>query len=248
MVRNEERRIAGSIRRLLDDGIDHVIVADNLSTDGTPDVLRELARDHPITVVSDDESAFYQGPKVSLLARAAARCGAAWIVPFDADELWFATEGSIAETLHELEGDVAVTAMFDFLPRVDQERVADPFVEFTRRTVTPVTRKIAFRAHLMASVASGSHWASQPGRQVEGKLFIRHYPFLDFEHFVRKARGGTEAIEATDLSAEIANHWRRWARMHDVALDEEWRAICDVESVEDPLPEGVFGEEHGSRT
>jgi hypothetical protein len=121
-------------------------------------------------------------------------------------------------------------------------------VEFTRRTVTPVTRKIAFRAHLMASVSSGSHWASQPGRQVEGKLFIRHYPFLDFEHFVRKARGGTAAIEETDLSAKIGVHWRRWARMHDDGLDEEWRAICEVDSVEDPLPEGVFGKEHGPRT
>jgi glycosyltransferase involved in cell wall biosynthesis len=248
MVRNEERRIAGSIRRLLADGIDHVVVADNLSTDGTPDVLRELARDHPVTVVPDDESAFYQGPKVSLLARAAARCGAAWIVPFDADELWFATEGSIAETLHALEGDVAVAPMFDFLPRVDQELIADPFVEFTRRTVMPVTRKVAFRAHLMASVSSGNHWVSQPVRQVKGKLFIRHYPFLDFEHFLRKARGGTEAIEATDLSAKIGVHWRRWARMHDAALDEEWRTICEVDSVDDPLPQGVFEQGHGTRT
>jgi hypothetical protein len=248
VVRNEEQRISGSIRRLFADGIDHVIVADNLSTDGTRDVVLELARDLPISVVSDDESAFYQGTKVSLMARAAARCGAAWIVPFDADELWFGTDASIASTLHSLEGDVAVAPMFDFLPRVDQELVADPYVEFTRRTEVPVTRKVAFRAHLLASVVSGNHSVNQPARRVEGKLFIRHYPFLDFEHFVRKAVRGTRALEETDLSTKISDHWRRWASMRDTALEAEWRSICATGAVEDPLPDGVFEQHRGFST
>src|SRR6478736_5534011 len=107
MVKNEQQRIEGSARQLLDGGVDALIVADNLSTDRTRAVLDDLARELPLVVIDDREPPYYQGPKMSRLARAAARCGASWIVPFDGDELWYGVDRPLAERLRTLDGDAA---------------------------------------------------------------------------------------------------------------------------------------------
>jgi hypothetical protein len=240
MVRNEEVRIGGAVRRLVAGGVDVVVVADNLSTDGTRDVLADLARELSVIVVDDREPAYYQGAKMSRLSRAAARHGASWIVPFDADELWYGMGGTISERLRGLRGDAAPAQVFDFLPGADVAG-ADPYVAFTRRTRAPVTRKTAFRAHLLASVATGNHWVAQPVRQVRDALVIRHYPYLDFDHFVRKARDGVAALGLTDHSSGIAGHWRRWAALDGQDLAEAWREVVGGDLVDDPLPPGSFG-------
>jgi hypothetical protein len=54
---------------------------------------RARCRDSRVHVVTDREPAYFQAAKMTRLARAAARAGADWVVPFDADELWFADRG-----------------------------------------------------------------------------------------------------------------------------------------------------------
>ena len=95
MVKNEADIIDRSVQHLLKQGVDHVLVADNLSTDATPDILTRLSRDHPVHVAHDRDPAHYQSWKMGLLAQAARRSGADWIVPFDADELWFGARGTL---------------------------------------------------------------------------------------------------------------------------------------------------------
>jgi hypothetical protein len=241
MARNEERRLGAAVRCLVEGGVDVVVVADNLSTDGTRDVLADLARDLPVVVVSDNEPAYYQGPKMSLMARSAARHGASWIVPFDADELWLGVDGSLSERLRSLDGDAAIAPLYDFLPDPEQVSVVDPVAELTRRRVESEVHKIAFRAHLLGTLSTGNHWVMQPARRVEGALTIRHYPFLGFEHFVDKARSGAAAIGRTDLPHNVGEHWRVWGAEADGELVERWRTICSRELVDDPLPEGALG-------
>jgi len=237
MVKNEERRIEGSIRRLVAGGVDVVVVADNLSTDHTADMLRDLARELPVLVVTDREPAYYQGQKMSLLARRAARHGASWIIPFDADELWFAVDGDLAETLHELDGDIAVARMYDFIP--DGSPVTDPYRDIVRRAVDSPVRKVAFRAHALATISTGNHDVQQPGRLVRDRLYIRHYPYIDFEHFQRKAATGKAALDATDLAREFGAHWRQWASGGTKQLDA-WEQILLTRTVVDPLPPHAF--------
>src|SRR5689334_9181615 len=56
MVKNEQRTIGHVVEHLLAEGLDHVIVADNLSTDRTREVLDALVvRGLPVTVVDDPE-------------------------------------------------------------------------------------------------------------------------------------------------------------------------------------------------
>jgi glycosyl transferase family 2 len=241
MARNEEVRLGAAVRCLVEGGVDVVVVADNLSTDGTRDVLSDLARELPVVVLSDNEPAYYQGPKMSLMARRAARHGASWIVPFDADELWLGVDGTLAERLRSIDGDAAIAPLYDFIPDPEQGSISDPVGQLTRRRVDAETHKIAFRAHLMGTLSSGNHWVMQPARRVEGALTIRHYPFLGFEHFVEKARSGAAAVDRTDFPDNIAEHWRVWAAEADAELRERWLTICGQELVDDPLPDGLLG-------
>ena len=89
VARDEEVRLPGAIRHLIDQGVDHVVVADNRSTDGTAEAVAAMADELPITLLQDLEPGYYQARKVSRLARAVTRRGASSIVPFDADELWY---------------------------------------------------------------------------------------------------------------------------------------------------------------
>jgi len=240
MVRNEAPRIERSVLQLLDGGVDIVVVADNLSTDETPFVLDDLARKHPVVVLSDSEPAYYQGPKMSRLARAAARCGASWIVPFDADELWYGIDAPLADRLHSSRANTVIVSMFDFLPPPSINTATDPYTDFTVRTRTPGTAKVAFRAHLLATIATGNHSVSQPGPSEADLAVIRHYPYLSLEHFIEKARHGSAALSQTDLPRNVGEHWRAWGEASSPELLEAWRALVATGTVDDPLPSLPF--------
>ena len=62
-------------------------------------LLNLASRDPRIHVALDEEPAYHQSEKMTWLAHCAWRAGADWIVPFDADEFWFAPGRSVAEAL-----------------------------------------------------------------------------------------------------------------------------------------------------
>ena len=74
-----------------------MLIADNGSTDETPLLLAELAKRYRVHVALDREAGHYQGVKMTILSDWARRAGADWIVPFDADEFWFAPEGTLGD-------------------------------------------------------------------------------------------------------------------------------------------------------
>jgi glycosyltransferase involved in cell wall biosynthesis len=80
MVKDEADIVRWTVATIVEQ-VDHVLVADNGSTDGT----RQLVESVGAEVVDDPEPAYYQSDKMSHLARVAASRGADWIVPFDAD-------------------------------------------------------------------------------------------------------------------------------------------------------------------
>ena len=247
MVRDEEVRIEGAVRQLLDGGVDVVVVADNLSTDRTASLLADLATELPLVVVSDREPAYYQGPKMSILARAAARCGASWVVPFDADELWYGVGEPLATRLRSIREDAAVAPVFDYLPEQASSASSRPYDDFVWRTAEPVTTKVAFRAHLLASLNSGNHSVAQPVTRCHGALEINHYPFLSFDHFVAKARQGAAALDATDFPDAIGGHWRTWGGAADGELEQHWEEQLHGRAVRDPRPARAYFERSRTR-
>ena len=180
LVRNEVDVIETNLLHHFAEVIDEAIVMDNGSTDGTLEILADLAQDMPIQLASE-VGHFYQAERVTRMARLAALQGADWVLPIDGDEFWVAS-GSFRDVLAEAPDDV--TALFAEVVNFVQRRdvlVARPgcLETMTMRTARPLgppeessrlvrdgdagwveimyTPKSVHRASPLVSVASGNH-------------------------------------------------------------------------------------------
>ena len=103
-VRNEVDIIETNLRHHLTTVLDEAIVVDNGSTDGTFELLVELAEELPVQLASEIGHV-YQSGRVTRMARFAAQQGADWVLPIDADEFWVARDVSFRSVLEEAPPD-----------------------------------------------------------------------------------------------------------------------------------------------
>lgn len=215
MVKDEADIIEPVIRHMQTQ-VDRLIVADNGSTDGTREILESLGVD----VVDDCDPAYYQSQKMTGLARRATDEGASWVVPFDADEVWIAGRGRLADVLASLppEAHIADAALFDHVATGIDPEGANPIIATPwRRPAQAPLRKVAVRASSGVTIHQGNHSASfddiRHPLTVTGEIEIRHFPYRSAEQFIRKARNGAAAYAATDLPEEAGGHWRGYGRI-----------------------------------
>lgn len=217
MVKDELDVIGGTVSHMADE-VDHLIVADNGSADGTRDVLAELTDQLPLTVIDDPDPAYYQSRKMTALADLAADRGAEWIVPFDADELWYGNDR--ISTVLAAVGDrctIANARLFNHFPTAIDPAEADPFKQIIWRQTQPgALPKVAFRWEPGAIVHQGNHGVTLPngGLSVD-VLELRHFPYRSVDQFVRKARNGADAYRHTDLPQNQGAHWRAYGEILD---------------------------------
>lgn len=246
--KDEADVIAGSVLHMADE-VDFLLVADNNSTDGTREVLAELADTIELTVIDDPETGYYQSRQMSSLAEKAAGMGATWIVPFDADELWVAPH-RISRLLNGLAANVGVVTadVLDHRPTAVDPEGVDPFATIIWRETKPLPLpKVAFRWQPGAVIHQGNHGVDLPlEHRRQAGLQVRHFPYRSAEQFVRKARNGAAAYRATDLPAHIGAHWRQYgdlldrygpSALADVFRQYFWRlAPTEAGMVPDPAP------------
>ena len=231
MVRNEQDTITHVVDHLAEQGVDAFLIADNDSTDDTPRLLEELAGRHRLYVVSDRLRAYYQGTKMTMLAEAARRAGADWVVPFDADELWFARDEPLADLLRRSPHDVVRAQLHNVFPSHDDGDDADPFVRLTAFDPIPSPLgKVAARTHRWLSIATGNHAVTRPGTAGDG-LFIAHFPWRSYEQVAEKLRAGREAFRDVE-DQSIGTHWRRGGELDDRELRETWNDLLSGHPVE----------------
>lgn len=229
MVRDEEDVIETTVGNMLAQ-VDHVIVADNLSTDATSFILRtmEMASDGRLTVLCDQEPAYLQSAKMSRLAAHAAALGATWTLPFDADECWMSPFGRIGDVLMGLPPTTAIAtaALYDHVATAADPTEGDIIDRMPwRRREPAVLPKVACRPTLPVTIEQGNHGATYAQDSVDGLLVVRHYPYRSAVQMARKVRNGAAAYAATDLPESAGAHWRRYGALQDAGGDE---AIADV--------------------
>lgn len=246
MVKDEADIVAGTLLHMAEE-VDFLLVADNGSTDGTREILAELADRLPLTVVDDPEVGYFQSFKMSRLAEQAACRGATWIVPFDADELWFAPQ-RISDLLADTDAGIVEAALFNHIATALDPSGPDPFRTMEWRQRSPgALPKVAFRWESGAEIHQGNHGVTIPSDPISAPgLEIRHFPMRSPEQLVRKARNGAAAYAATDLPEHQGSHWRQYGQllkrfgeeaMHDVFREHWWHlSPTDAGLVHDPAP------------
>jgi len=232
MVKDEEDVIEQNVRHLLGQGIAAVIIADNLSTDRTPDILAKLTIEFPtrVLVQLDREPAYYQAEKMTALLDEARSLDPDWILPFDADEIFLPTKKApftitdILSAAGEGIEAVAVLSFNHFLTcmdvRADRPFEPDPFKRLQWRHREPNRlSKVIVRPVPGIKLTQGNHHAIVGGRSpiaAAVPLQIRHFPYRSAEHFARKAINGSAAYKAAkDLPYNMGEHWRMYGEIYE---------------------------------
>ena len=225
VVRDELDVLPSVIDHLLAQGLDRLLIADNGSRDGTREWLQQRAeRDHRLLVALDGEPAHVQSEKITWLAHRAWRAGAGWLVPFDADEFWFAERGSVAEHLRAATAGI-VHATFHHMVPVEADPIELRTAEFMMDTASSVPGKIAVRAHPLAVIGPGNHRAARTGGEAHG-LRIAHAQYRGPSQIARKMRQGAAAAALTgeDLGW-FSPHWVKGAELDDLEIRSVFERI-----------------------
>lgn len=221
MVRNEEDVLAETVRHLHRQGVSKFLIADNGSNDGTPVILEELRQELGVLVATDTIVAYHQSQKMTALAHAAARGGADWILPFDADERWFSLNGSIRDRLSEAKTPIVSARIWNAFP-VDSSGEEGWNIDSEAARL----RKVAFRYSPGATLHHGNHGVSRAGNEVQ-ELEILHLPWRSFEQFNAKIRHGSKALDAAFGASKGSggDHWRDLGALSEPELYAVW---CDM--------------------
>lgn len=201
MVKDESDVIRQTIENMLKQ-VDHIIVLDNLSTDGT----REILEDYPIEIRDDPEVGYFQGRKVTALAHELGAQGVDWILSFDADEIWRPWDDrfNIQGTIQGLRPSTMI-AEASWITH-------NPNGSITRERLP----KVACRYHPNLVIDQGNHFAhyGKPVEKAIGLLKVDHYPWRSPEQALRKIRNGIAAYRAApDLPEKYGTHWQELARV-----------------------------------
>lgn len=233
MVRDEADVIEATLRHTATQ-VDRIIVADNLSTDGTAEILARLADELPLTVVADDEPGYFQADKMTRLALDAMNMGADWVLPFDADEFWTGRDGRTVRA--ELE---AIDHEIDTVYAAGYDHIGEGLSSFRRPDPQPLP-KVAFRPGPDRRLAMGNHDVTGGNGRACEALAFRHFQYRSLGQMARKVRQGAAAYAVTDLAETYGAHWRQAATLSDEELAERWAALNGEPGlVFDPAP--IFG-------
>lgn len=228
LVKNEADIIGPVVEHMFRQGVDSVMILDNGSTDDTIATLEALADRFPIHLGTDRSDAHLQGIKMSVLAEAARKAGADWVIPFDADEFWYAEEGTLRDFLQMCRAVVVEASMYTLFPVEGVDFGQGPW----RLEPAAGWSKVAFRGHRYVRLAEGNHAVLLPGKRRSIGLRVLHVPWRSYEQFRRKARQGTAALSQADMPAGIGRHWRYIDSLDEVAARDVWRRLLNAEQVE----------------
>lgn len=227
LVRDEEDIIEWNLRYHLSRGVDHFVVTDNRSVDGTAEILREYERQGVVTYLHEPADDFSQDRWVTRMAvLAQSKLHPDWLIHCDADEFWWPER---ADSLDEPFGSVRRSRRAvrvdrcDFLgpARHEDELFFDRMVYRVRRPRNllgyPLPPKVAHRPLEEPYIHQGNHRVSTGGRVLRPRrlkeISILHFPARTPDQLRNKVMKGGAAYESnTRFDESVGSTWRRMYR------------------------------------
>ncbi len=244
LVRNEADILEDNIRFHHAMGVSSFIVMDNLSTDATPELIRELSQEIDIEYLHQPADDYNQREWVTAMARkAAAEHQADWVINNDADEFWLPARGDLrafCASLPEATGTVIVPRHNAVVPALPGDllggrcgpRMAVVFERESRNGEgKPLPGKVLHRASEIAEVAQGNHSVAHvPGHASagQGRIRILHYPCRGLAQYKDKIRlGGAAYSRNTALPPGAGATWRsQYDGLETGAVERFWRDLA----------------------
>jgi hypothetical protein len=240
LVRDEADVVEANLAHHLALGVDHAIVTDHRSSDGTTEILERFAGDGRLTLIREESEELRQSDWVTRMARlAATEQGADWVINGDADELWWPRDGTLREVL------AAVPARFgalrglwrNFVPRPEDGRPFHERMTIRRPPASDLTDpfhaqvKVVHRAHPDVVVTQGNHdalGASLPLIREWLPFEVLHFPVRTAEQARRKFRVARDAGLASP-GTSVPQHTEAAVRTMDAEGDRSFydRLVVD---------------------
>jgi hypothetical protein len=259
LVRDEEDIIRSNLEYHLASGVDFFVVTDNLSVDGTKEILMEYADRGLVHYIAEEDDTYAQSKWVTRMARLASEDFAAdWILNSDADEFWWPERHSgLKGALHEVPSSVVGISV----NRHNFVALAAPGPNFVSSMKYRETHsvnaigealppKVCHRAALDVRVAQGNHSISiggaVPHLPVWDGLCIFHYPLRTPAQFTRKiTSGGAAYARNRNLGRTVGSAWRKLYEIQQQSGlgDYFGRAILDDRQIADAQATGSIVED-----
>lgn len=234
MVKNEEDIIESFVRHTLSQ-VDHLYIADNLSTDGTRDILDALvAEGLPLTLSTDPSQAMEQNVKMTSMYR---RCSETKDFDFafflDADEFLQLDKGLMAAVPRKTGQGRAF-----YVPRLNYVYTGEPkpgdALSIFDTMTTLDTLKMSPKSMIFHDregcrryhIGNGNHhvrdWAhgGQTVSEEQPQPFaaLAHFPIRSIEQYLSKSLLGWLAMQlraagVNDAEQTIGKHWRTQYRL-----------------------------------
>lgn len=263
LVRDEADIIAPMLEYHLASGVDHILVTDNGSVDGTREILAAYEVRAPITVVDDPVQDKNQSAKVTLMARRAATdFRADWVINADADEFFVPRNRglTLADVFRSMPVDIASAT----IPVVDMTgRPAPDGLGMARlvyrdlRALDTLFDRAGLHAHATHDaihvgdpdvvVAQGNHYVSLASRgDIPDGLEVEsiHFPWRSFRQFESKVgNAGRAYVSNPGVQPSPRHHGMRDFRFLQAGVLEEsyiYRHPTTEELGGDDLPEDTW--------
>jgi hypothetical protein len=198
LVRDEADIVDAQLAFHLQAGVDFVIATDNLSSDGTTEILERYEEAGVLHLIRETGDDLRQSEWVTRMAQlAATEFGADWVLNADADEFWWTQGFRLKEVLGAVPARFGVVrgAWRNFVPRPETTGF---FAErMTVRLCTP-----SFHPHPLSTHSKSAHRAAPDVRVGRGNheafgtglvplrgwypIEILHFPVRSLAHCMRK--------------------------------------------------------------
>jgi hypothetical protein len=233
LVRDEEDILRYNLEHHLRQGIDHFIITDNGSVDGTKAIIDEYVERGVATYFWEPELTYKQGEWVTRMNDVA--LDADFIINADADEFWVSETYNLKDELTKRQ-DVRVLSVPEYVIGLNYEDGNGRFPDDTNYIIPTPQQwgdRLMYRAtrqHVV--IGQGNHAIFDDDGNVlpsvqSDWIRVYHIPMRSYEQFVQKVVNGGSAYEASAFGPYTGDHWRRWYRLYkEGKLEQEFIELC----------------------